>query len=149
MLVEGLAALAAAGGNALVSAMVTDGWEDVKSRFARLLGRGGGKATEAAAARLEQSRVLLAGLSGPGLERARAEQEIAWRARLGDLLEQDPGAEKELRVLVARVQARVIGSTGQVEQHALAFDQAQQAVLGHGVQNNTFGGDRGSGVGER
>jgi hypothetical protein len=38
------------------------------------------------------------------------------------------------------VQAQVRGSAGQVDQRAVAFGQAQQAVLGHGVQNVTFGG---------
>ena len=48
MLTEALAALASTGGTALVTAMVTDGWEDVKGKFARLFG--GGKAREAEAA---------------------------------------------------------------------------------------------------
>ena len=143
MLTEALTGLASTGGSALVTAMVTDGWEGVKSRFARLLGRGDAKKTEATAASLEQSRVVLAGLSGSALEQARGEQEIVWRTRLGDLLEQEPAAEQELRTLVAEVQAQVIGSAGRVEQHAAAFDHAQQAVQGHGVQNVTFGGQGG------
>lgn len=89
---------------------------------------------------------MLAGLSDPELERARAEQEVVWRTRLGDLLEQNPAAEPELRSLVAEVQAQVAGSAGRVEQHAVAFDQAQQAVQGHGVQNVTFGGQGGPGT---
>jgi hypothetical protein len=143
MLPEALTALVSAGGSALVTAMVTDGWEGVKSRFARLFGRSDPEKTEAAAANMEQSRAILAGLSGPTLERARGEQEIVWRTRLGDLLEQDPSVEQELRTLVAEVQAQVIGSAGSVEQRATAFDHAQQAVQGHGVQNVTFGGQGG------
>jgi hypothetical protein len=149
MLTEALTALASTGGSALVTAMVTDGWEGVKARFARLFGRSDAKQAEAAAGRLEQSRTALAGLSGPDLEQARAEQEIIWRTRLGDLLEQDPAAEQQLRALVAEVQAQVIGSAGRVEQHAAAFDQAQQAVQGHGVQNVTFGGQGGPGTSHR
>jgi hypothetical protein len=146
MLAEALTGLASAGGSALVTAMVTDGWEGVRARCARLLGRGDAKKAEAAAAQLEESRAALAALSGTGLERARAEQEIMWRTRLGDLLEQDPGAEGELRALVGEMQALVIGSAGRVEQHATAFDRAQQAVQGTGVQNVTFGGQRGPGA---
>jgi hypothetical protein len=138
MLVEALAALAATGGNALVSAMVTDSWEGVRARFARLLGRGDPKATDEAAARLEHSRAALAGRSGTDLERAQAELEIAWRTRLGDLLESHPEAEDELRAVVA--EAQVVGSAVHVEQHVTGSDQAQQAVLGQGVQTNTFGG---------
>jgi hypothetical protein len=92
---------------------------------------------------------VLTGLSGADLERARAEQEIVWRTRLADLLEHDPSAEQELRVLVAEVQAQVVGSAGRVEQHAAAFNQAQQAIQGHGVQNVTFGGQGGPGASGR
>lgn len=137
---EALAALASTGGTALVTAMVTDGWEDVKGKFSRLFGRGKVNEAEAAAARLEQSRAALAGLAGADLERTRAEQEVVWRTRLGDLLEQDPVAEQELRRLVTAVQARVAGS---VQQRAAAYDQAQQAVLAHGVQNVRFGDQHG------
>ena len=42
--------------------------------------------------------------------------------------------------LVAEVQAQVIGSAGSVRQQVSGFDQAQQAVQGHGVQHNVFGG---------
>jgi hypothetical protein len=149
MLTEALTALASAGGTALVTAMVTDGWEGARARFARLFGRGDAARAEAAAGRLEQSRAALAGLSGPDLERARIEQEIVWRTRLGDLLEHDPAAEQELRTVVAEVQVQAAGSAGPVEQHVAAFDHAQQAIQGHGVQNVTFGGQGGPGAGGR
>jgi hypothetical protein len=126
--------------------MVTDGWEGVRARFARLLGRGNAKESEKVAARLERSRWVLAASSSTELERVRANEEIAWRTRLEDLLENHPGAEEEeLRALIAEAQAQTIGSVGQVEQHAIAFDQAQQAVQGHGVQKVYFGGQHGSG----
>jgi hypothetical protein len=145
-MLEALTALASAAGSALVTAMVTDGWEGVRARFARLLGRGEAKRAEVAAAQLDKSQAELAGLSGGGLERARADQETVWRTRLADLLEQNPAAAGELQALVSEVQALVIGSAGRVEQHAAAFDQAQQAVQGTGVQNVTFGGQRGPGT---
>lgn len=140
MLGEALAGLASAGGSALVTAMVTDGWESVRARFARLLGRGDAARVTAAENQLERSRSALAELSGAELEQARTEQEIAWRTRLGDLLEIHPQAEAELRALVAEIQAQIVGSAGGVEQHMTAFNQAQQAAQGHGVQINTFGG---------
>ena len=149
MLTEALTGLASTGGSALVTAMVTDSWEGVRGRFARLFGRGDAKQAGAAAGRLEQSRAELTRLSGADLERARAEQEIMWRTRLADLLEQDPSAEQDLRTLVAEVRAQVAGSAGRVEQHAAAFDRAQQAVQGHGVQNVTFGGQGGPGASGR
>jgi hypothetical protein len=140
MVLAALAALAAVGGTAVVNAMVTDGWEGVRKRFARLLGRGDQKETEAAEARLEKSHEALRGLSGADLEKAQAEQAVLWRTRLADLLENQPDAEAELRSLVAEVQAQVIGAAGRVEQHVTGSDQAQQAVLGTGMQNVNFGG---------
>jgi hypothetical protein len=142
MLSEALTTLASTGGTALITAMVTDGWEGVRTRFARLLARGDTAETETVAARLERSRTLLATASGEELERAKAEQVIAWRARLEDLLEQDPDAAQTLRTLVTEIQ--VVRSGGRVEQHATAHDQAQQVVQGHGVQNVNFGGPRDS-----
>ncbi|WP_327105990.1 hypothetical protein [Nonomuraea glycinis] len=110
MLSEALAALAAAGGTALVSAMSTDAWTSAKQGFARLLGRGGPERQEVAERRLERSRQELAGATSREPERARVEQEAAWRLRLSDLLEDDPAAEAELRVLVARFGAAVPAS---------------------------------------
>jgi hypothetical protein len=146
MLAEALAGLASAGGTALVTAMVTDGWEDVRTRVARVLGRGDAQETGAVAAQLEQSRLALAEVSGAALDLARAEQSMVWQTWLADLLERHPEAEGELRVLLAEVQSQVTGAAGQVEQHAVASGQAQQAVLGSGVQNVTFGTQHGTGA---
>ncbi|MET9252008.1 hypothetical protein [Nonomuraea sp. NPDC003709] len=81
--------------------MTTDAWASAKQGFARLLGRGKPERQEVAVQRLERSRQELVGRSGAELERSRVEQEAAWRLRLSDLLEDDPAAEAELRVLVA------------------------------------------------
>lgn len=146
MLEEALTALASAGGTALVTAMVTDGWESIKARFARVIGRGRTAEVEAAQARLEQSHAALEGLTGQDLERAQAEQEVVWRTRLSDLLERDPALETELRAVIAEVQAQTKEMTQTIEQHVAGFDQAQQAVQGQGVQNITFESGRGSGA---
>jgi len=143
MLAEALMALASTGGTALVTAMVTDSWEGIRTKAARLFGRGDKKEAEAALARLEQSRAALTAASGPELERAKMKQEIIWQTRLADLLERDPGAEPELRGLITEIQ-QAVGSTGDVTQNVTGYDQAQQAVQGHGVQNVTFGDQRGS-----
>jgi hypothetical protein len=148
MVVEALAALAAAGGTALVNAMVADGWHGVRKRFAIFLGRGRDKETEAAAARLDKSREMLAGLSGADLEEAQAEQALVWQTRLGDLLEDHPEVEGELRSLIAETQAQVVGSAVSVRQQVAGFDQAQQAVQGYGVQHNVFRGQGEHGAGQ-
>ena len=130
-------ALATTGGNALVTAMMTDGWESAKARIAKIFGAGKQTATEAAAARLEESRTALASAPDPG--QARTEQQIIWRTRLADLLEQHPGTETSLRSAIAEIQAQII----QVNQHVQASDQAQIAVLGQGTMNVNFGGQHG------
>jgi len=130
--------LAAAGGSALVTAMVTDGWETVKARFARLLGRGDDSRSVVAAQRLERSREVVAGLSGAELERARAEQQAAWAARLTDLLEEHPDAATELEALVAQSGGGPVA--GRMQQVVSGSGHAQQAVQGQGVQVNRFGG---------
>jgi hypothetical protein len=146
MLGEAAAELASAGGTALVTAMVTDGWEGVRARFARLLGRGDAKEVESVTARLDECRAaMVAVLADSELQRVRSEQELAWRIRLGDVLERQPEAEHELRSLVTEVQAQARRSAGWVEQHVTGSDRAQQAVQGQGIQVNTFGGQDESG----
>jgi len=140
MLGEAAAELATSGGTALVTAMVTDGWEGVKARFARLFGRGDAKEVERAAGRLDECQALLAVLAGTKLKKARKEQELAWRVRLGDLLERQPETEYELRSLLIELQDRALGSAVSVEQHVTGSDRAQQAVQGQGIQVNNFGG---------
>ena len=145
MLEQGVAELAGAGGTALVTAMVTDGWEGIKARFAKLLGRGDAAEVDRTVVRLDECHALLAGLAGAELQRARAEQELAWRIRLGDLLDRYPDGESELRSLVAEAGILERGVVWQVEQHVTGSGHAQQAVQGLGFQVNTFGGQGESG----
>jgi hypothetical protein len=143
MLAEALMALAATGGNAVVTAMATDTWEGVRHRIAKLFGRGDKGETDAALEKLEQSRTALnAAPAGPEQDRARMQQEIVWQTRLTDLLERHPDAEHELRGIVSEIQAASV-SAGEVRQTVIAHDQAQVAVQGHGTQTNTFGGSGG------
>ncbi|NJP35279.1 hypothetical protein [Micromonospora thermarum] len=133
--------LLAAAGSALVGAMATDAWGWAKTNFARLFGRSDPARVEAVERRLEGSRAELEGLSGRELVQARSRVAAAWQARLSDLVEDDPDAAVLLEALVKEVAARVPQTTvDSVQQHAVAFDNAQQAVQGQGVQTNTFGG---------
>ena len=122
----------------LVTAMTTDGWEGVRGRTARLLGRGDTRETELVLRHLEQSRSALAGLSGTDLDRVRGEQVVIWQTRLADLIERHPSAEEELRALAAEI-AQTITSASIFMQNATASGRAQQAVQGQGVQTSNFG----------
>lgn len=133
--------LLAAAASALVGAMATDAWEWAKTSFARLFGGDDPARAEAVERRLEESRVELEGLSGQELVQARSRLEAAWQARLSDLVEEVPDVGTRIETLVKEVAARVPQTTiGPIQQHAVAFDNAQQAVQGQGVQTNTFGG---------
>lgn len=141
MLGEALAALASAGGTAVVTAMVTDGWEDLRGRLARLLSRGDATAEMSALDRLEESRAALAAAGGDAVQ-VQQELEADWQARLAGFLEMEPGAADELRALVTEAQAAT-APPGRVEVHAAAYDQAQQAVQGQGTMHVTFGQQHG------
>jgi hypothetical protein len=141
------AAILATAGTALVTAMTTDGWEGVRKKVAQWFGRGKKDDTDRALTELDQSRAALAALAaatGAELDRTRTEQEIVWRTRMGDLASRDEGAAAELPALVRELQALTSTVAGRIEQHATASGNAQQAVLGQGVQTNTFGGQGGT-----
>lgn len=140
MLSETLAALAASAGTGLVTAMVTDGWQQVRTQVARLLGGGDAQEEARQEARLERARQEVAEASDEQAEEVRRRHDQAWRTRFEDLLEDTPAAEAPLRELVAFL-AEHTGPTvaGAVQVNAQASDQAQQAIQGQGVQNNTFG----------
>jgi hypothetical protein len=144
VLTETLLALATAASTHLVTAMTADGWTQLKEQVARLLGRGDPDEERRHLDRLDRSRSELAGAGtdvdpdqdvGQAAERERA----AWQARFQDLLEETPDAETRLRALVDLLGATGAATAGAVQVNATASGQAQQAVLGQGVQTNTFG----------
>ncbi|MGC5310976.1 hypothetical protein [Micromonospora zamorensis] len=134
--------LLAAAAGALVGAMTTDAWGWAKTSFAQLFGSSDQTQAER---RLEASRAEMEGLSGEELLRARSRVEAAWQARLGDLVEDTPDVAVRLETLVKEAARRMRHTAiGPIRQQAVAFDNAQQAVQGQGVQTNTFGGGSGA-----
>lgn len=132
-----LLALAGAGGAALVGAVAKDAWAMTKAGFVRLLGRGDRGREAVVEQQLDRTHSAVVE-AGPDTDRVRGQQEALWAGRLEELLIERPAAAGELRALVEQT-----GSTGHVVQHATASDNAQQAVLGHGHQVNTFGNQPG------
>jgi hypothetical protein len=139
VLPEVLAAIAAAGGTAVVQAMATDSWESVKGRLAQIFGRRRPDRTGAIEIELEASRAELAGVPKAELPAAQAIHSEMWKTRLSELLEDEPEVEPELRSWIEEVRASAATSTGPVSQTVVGLDHSQQAALGHGVQNVTFG----------
>lgn len=133
MLPEALAALASAGGTAVVSAMVGDGWNAAKKRLAQLLGRGDPARIAELEERLGRHRDELAQLAGEELERAQILRAETWRAQLVDLLEESPDTATSLQEWLAD-----IGASPSLSQRVVGHDNAQQATLGIGIQHVTF-----------
>jgi len=101
-MVIALAAMAAA---ALVQAMVTDGWEGVRHKVARLFGRG--QPDVAIERRLDATRDQLTA-AGPGdVETVQASLAAQWETRFADLLADHPDAEAELAALVKDIKPAV------------------------------------------
>ena len=119
-LAEALIALAALAGNTVVTVAVTDTWEAARKGFARLLGRGDPDKTNAAELRLEETHDQLTQATGGDLERVRAALEAQWVTRMRDLLEEDPGAEADLRTLVQEIQTRLPAGMVSAAGHAVA-----------------------------
>jgi hypothetical protein len=102
---EVLMALAQWAGQTVAAAAVTDVWESARRKFARLLGRGDARKTEAAERWLAETREQLTEVEDADLERTRAAQAQRWEGRFADLLDEDPGAEDDLRAVVEETRA--------------------------------------------
>ncbi|MER6319994.1 hypothetical protein ABT237_40555 [Streptomyces sp. NPDC001581] len=99
MLEAALAALAAAGGTAVVQAAGTDAWNGLRSRVARLLGRGDQTREYVELERLDQTATELQALEPAEAERMRIRQEASWQARFEALLESVRDAEERARLV--------------------------------------------------
>jgi hypothetical protein len=100
-----VAALVALAGNALVQAMVSDGWEGVRAKVARLFGRG--KPDPKIEARLDATRGQLTAADPADLKNVEAVLAGQWETRFADLLSDHPDAEAELAELVEEIQPQV------------------------------------------
>jgi hypothetical protein len=130
-LVIALAAMAAA----LVQAVVTDGWEGVRHKVARLFGRG--QPDMAIERRLDATRDQLTAATPGELETVRAALAAQWEIRFADLLADHPDAEAELAALVKEIKPDVSAAD-----HAVAAggDVTATAKSG-GVAANVVHGD--------
>jgi hypothetical protein len=98
-----LAALALSAGTGLVQAVVTDGWEGIRHKVARLFGRG--EPDPQIEKRLDATQQAIAS-AGPGdLKQVEAAQASQWQTRFADLLSDYPDAEPELAELVREMKA--------------------------------------------
>ncbi|UDM01272.1 hypothetical protein [Streptomyces longhuiensis] len=142
VLAEGLIAVAAAGGGAIVQAAGTDAWAGIRSGVARILGRGEAGREQAELERLDQTQAELES-AGDGTESERVQTVLVtrWQTRLEMLLEQLPDEERqqvaaELQTLVQQAQAQAPVQSTHNDFSNATFTDSQ--VLGSGTQNNTI-----------
>ena len=110
MLSEAMAALAAAGGAAVVQAAGTDAWTGVRQQVARWFGRENPQREHAELERLDQTASELEAAQPAEAERIRIRLEAAWQGRIEALLERLEDIEQvrvadELRTLLAEQSA--------------------------------------------
>jgi hypothetical protein len=114
-----LIALAQFAGQTVAGAAITDVWESVRGRFARLLGRGNVRKTEVAEQWLTQTHEQLT-TAGADLEQILQAQAERWGCRFADLLDEDPGMEAELRSLVEEIAAQLPAEAVSAADHSVA-----------------------------
>ena len=131
-------ALAQFAGQTVAQAAITDVWEAVRGRFARLLGHGDARKTQVAEQWLAQTRQQLAAAAGDGLEQVREAQAERWAGRFEDLLDEAPGLEAELRALVEEVAAQLPTGAVSASGHSVA--------AGRDVNITASGGGTAAGV---
>src|SRR5579862_6332113 len=102
-----LTALAQFAGQTVAGAAITDVWEAVRGRLARLLGRGDARKTQVAEQWLAQTRLQLSTAPDAELEHARQAVAERWAARFADLLDEDPDVAAGLRTLGEEVAAQL------------------------------------------
>ncbi|MFI6848178.1 hypothetical protein OG535_07275 [Kitasatospora sp. NBC_00085] len=140
---EGLSALAAAGGAGIVQAAGTDVWAGLRERVGRLLGRGRPEAERAALERLDRTEEAL-GAAPPGeLDAVSGRQAASWQTRLEDFLdelspeEQAPAAE-QLRALLDEAAAARAAASVRAENSGVT---AGRDISNHGgAIGRDFGG---------
>jgi hypothetical protein len=128
-------ALVAMAATALVQAMVTDGWDGVRHKVARLFGRG--QPDAAIERRLDATRDQLTAAPPGDLEQLRAALAAQWETRFADLLADHPDAGPELAALVKEIRPTVTASDHGV---AVGGNVTATAKSG-GVAANVIQGD--------
>lgn len=105
-------ALAALAGNTIVAAAVTDAFDGVRAKVARIFGRD--KPDSRIQRRLDETRQQLAAAAPADLESAQATQARQWETRLADLLADHPEVAGELRALIAEFRPALSEAGGNV-----------------------------------
>ncbi|MFF2937512.1 hypothetical protein [Streptomyces mirabilis] len=115
MLTEALAALAAAGGSAVVQAAGTDAWSGFRQRTARLLSRGDDQGEHAELERLDQTAIALEAANSDEAEGVLIRQTDFWQGRFRALLEtSDPQERDQVAAQMRALLEQLSSTSGQV-----------------------------------
>ncbi|MFH8341414.1 hypothetical protein [Streptomyces sp. AM6-12] len=133
-----LVTLVGTGATTVVGLMATEAWEQAKRRLVRIFARGG--EAGAVAGELEESRTALATAAGTADEQdLTSDLTASVRLRLRRLLEQNPDAAAELRLLVEEFAPLVrTGPPGAVHNSITGGTQHGPVIQGHTFTNLTF-----------
>ncbi|WP_432182461.1 hypothetical protein [Streptomyces sp. NBC_00063] len=117
MLSEAMAAIAAAGGTAVVQAAGTDAWTGLRQQVAQWFGRGNPQRENAELARLDRTAGELERAEPAEADHVRIRQQAAWQARIEAVLEDLNDTERvqataELRALLAQHSSQLGASAG-------------------------------------
>jgi hypothetical protein len=135
---EMLLALAQFAGQTVAAAAITDAWETVRGRLARLLGRGDIRKAEVAERWLTQTHQQLTEAPPNAVEQTRQAVAERWAGRFADLLDEDPTIETELRGLVEGIAALLPAGMVSAAGHS--------AAAGRDVRISASGGSVAAGV---
>ena len=120
---------------ALVQAAVTDGWDGVRQKVARLFGRG--QPDAAIERRLDATRDQLTAATPGDLAAVQAALAAQWETRFADLLADHPDAEAELAALVKDIKPAVTATDHSVA----AGGNVTATAKSGGVAANVLHGD--------
>jgi hypothetical protein len=135
VVVEWVAALAAAGGSALIGAAATDAWQSARDGVLALFGRGGDRRRDVAAARLDADAAQIEAAEVGERDEVRARILPGWQTRLGDLLEEYPEAREELTAWVQRVREQLPAPQAGWVQNNTARDHGMVFAVQGGSQH--------------
>jgi hypothetical protein len=107
-----------------------------------LLGRGDARKTGAAERWLDETHQQLTAVQGADLEPVQAAAARRWEVRFADLLDEDPGVEAELRVLVEEIRAQLpVGTVSAVDHAVAAGGSVTVTAQDQGVAAGVIHGD--------
>jgi hypothetical protein len=135
--IDALAALAA---NTVVAAAVTDAFEGLRAKVARVFGRD--KPDPGIQRRLDATRRQLAAATRADVKSSQAAQARQWETRFADLLADHPEAAAELQVLLDEFRAALPGTGGNVTNTISGSVLGGPVLMGRDFGDITIGGSQ-------